>query len=67
MRLVKTKIWKILEKDLKKKKITEKLNNKKGIYKIVAEFVLNKKKKRKEKGGWNSIRNSFQVKKEEQR
>ena len=47
--------------------ITEKLNNKKGIYKIVAEFVLNKKKKRKEKGGWNSIRNSFQVKKEEQR
>ena len=60
MRLVKTKIWKILEKDLKK-------NNKKGIYKIVAEFVLNKKKKRKEKGGWNSIRNSFQVKKEEQR
>ena len=51
----------------KKKKITEKLNNKKGIYKIVAEFVLNKKKKRKEKGGWNSIRNSFQVKKEGQR
>ena len=40
-----------IRKRLKKKKITEKLNNKKGIYKIVAEFVLNKKKKRKEKGG----------------
>ena len=51
----------------KKKKITEKLNNKKGIYKIVAEFFLNKKKKRKEKCEWNSIRNSCQVKKEEQR
>lgn len=34
-----------------KKNITEKLNNKKSIYKIVVEFFLNKKKKRKEKCG----------------
>ena len=49
MRLVKTKIWKILEKDLKKKKITEKLNNKKGIYKIVAELFWIRKRKEKRK------------------
>ena len=38
-------------KIFKKNIITEKLNNKKSIYKIVVEFFLNKKKKRKEKCG----------------
>lgn len=38
-----------IRKRFKRKKITEKLNNKKCIYKIVVEFFLNKKKKRKEK------------------
>lgn len=39
-----------IRKIFKKNIITEKLN-KKSIYKIVAEFFLNKKKKRKEKCG----------------
>ena len=39
-----------IRKIFKKNIITEKLN-KKSIYKIVVEFFLNKKKKRKEKCG----------------
>lgn len=39
-----------IRKIFKKNVITEKLN-KKSIYKIVVEFFLNKKKKRKEKCG----------------
>ena len=55
-----------IRKIFKKNIITEKLN-KKSIYKIVVEFFLNKKKKRKEKCGWNCSKNYFQEKKKKNR